>query len=177
MIEIWKDIKDYVGYYQVSNIGKVRSVDRLLTYSSGQKNLHKGRVLILRNNHRGYPMAMLSKKDAQRCIAVHRLVATTFIENPDSKPEVNHISGNKEDNTIHNLEWNTREENEHHAKVNGLKPRGSKHKNSKLKEGDILDIRSMYPSHTYKSIGLKYNVTHRTIWDVVNLKTWRHLDA
>lgn len=176
MIEEWRQVKGYEGLYEVSSLGNVRSVDRVIKYSNGTSNHHKGRLLKLGCNHRGYPMAMLSKKNKQRNIAVHRLVAEAFICNPENKPTVNHISGVKSDNRVENLEWNTWEENERHSQETGLKPRGEAHPNSKLNKTKVSEIRRLYPSMTQVELGMKYGVNHRTIGNILNYKTWRHVD-
>lgn len=111
MQEIWKDIKGYEGIYQVSNLGKVKS----LNYKRGKHEKEIKQVL----NSRGYLEVGLfnGKVKTHR---VHRLVAQTFIPNPENKDEVNHIDGNKKNNTVNNLEWNTSKENIHHAWENKL---------------------------------------------------------
>ena len=111
MQEIWKDIKGYEGIYQVSNLGKVKS----LNYKRGKHEKEIKQAL----NSRGYLEVGLfnGKVKTHR---VHRLVAQTFIPNPENKDEVNHIDGNKKNNTVNNLEWNTSKENIHHAWENKL---------------------------------------------------------
>lgn len=107
MQEIWKDIKDFEGMYQVSNLGRVRSVDRF--DRTGQ--LHKGVIIVLSDNGRGYKTVRMSKDSKPKKCYVHRLVATAFIENPDNKPEVHHIDGDKSNNKLENLQWVTTKEN------------------------------------------------------------------
>lgn len=116
--EIWKDIKDYEGLYQVSNLGRVRSVDR--TYIQKAKNgsilshTYKGQIL-KPNNVKGYLQVVLQKHKNIKWEKVHRLVAQTFISNPKNKREVNHKDGNKQNNCVNNLEWVTISENQLHS--------------------------------------------------------------
>jgi len=119
MKEIWKDIEGYEGYYQVSTLGRVRSLDRVVIAKNGTAMPCKGRVLraVLIN---GYPVAWLCKDKKSRYRYVHRLVASAFIPNPENKPTVNHIDGVKTNNCVLNLEWNTFSENIAHAQKNGL---------------------------------------------------------
>ena len=98
MKEIWKDVKDYVGYYQVSNLGRIKSLPR-----NGTINTEK----ILKPNiiKNGYCQVCLQKDGKRKYEKVHRLVAETFIPNTNNLPQVNHKDGNKQNNNANNLEW------------------------------------------------------------------------
>jgi|688.fasta_scaffold457368_2 hypothetical protein len=109
-MEQWKDIKGFEGLYQVSNLGNVRSLDMHIPAKNNNVQLRKGRLLKAQYTHNGYlRFDLLGKK----CRA-HRLVAETFIQNTDNKPEVNHINKVRDDNRVENLEWNTKSENNKH---------------------------------------------------------------
>lgn len=122
-MEIWKDIEGFEGYYQISNKGNVRSVNRF-------DGVHDRQGLPIKQNlkQNGYLQVGLRKHGKRKWFGVHRLVAIHFIENPDNKPQVNHIDGNKLNNTVENLEWVTGGENQTHAVKMGLRimPRGEK---------------------------------------------------
>ena len=120
MEEIWKDIEEYKGLYQVSNLGNVRSLDRLVKAGYNNKQNKKGRRLTKLSNQKGYLVVKLSKENHGKRILIHRLVAKAFIPNPENKPQVNHIDGNKENNNVSNLEWCTNSENQIHAYKTGL---------------------------------------------------------
>lgn len=111
MEEIWKDIKGYEGLYQVSNLGRVRSLDHYRENGTSEY-IQKGRVLkqatIKRN---GYCYVTLSKKGKLRKFRVHRLVAIAFIPNTENKPYINHLNAIRADNRVQNLEWCTQSEN------------------------------------------------------------------
>lgn len=114
MEEEWRDIRGYEGLYQVSSFGKVKSLDRT-NFKFNRSVPLKGRILKLNTNIHGYPFATIYKNGVSHSITVHRLVAETFIPNPDNKPQVNHINGCKSDNRVDNLEWVTASENQTHS--------------------------------------------------------------
>lgn len=119
MGEVWKPIKDYEGYYEVSNLGRIRSLDRYVNHKSGTKYLQRGIVMAPRFRG-GYVTTALSKFGHTKYCRIHRLVAQAFIPNPENKPTVNHMDGNKMNNTVENLEWATQSENQLHAIRTGL---------------------------------------------------------
>lgn len=111
MSEIWKDVADYEGLYIVSNYGNVASV---------KSDIKIPRLLKRTINPNGYYIVSLRKDGKARTFLVHRLVAASFIENPENKPFVNHIDGNKKNPRADNLEWVTPAENHDHAMKTGL---------------------------------------------------------
>lgn len=114
--EIWKNIEGFEGYYQVSNLGRVKSLKR--TYYSGSHNSLKTideRILSPYRKSSHYFSVKLRIDGICKTHFIHRLVAKTFIPNPENKPEVNHINGDKTDNRVANLEWVTRSQNIRHA--------------------------------------------------------------
>ncbi|MCT4402561.1 NUMOD4 domain-containing protein [Leuconostoc suionicum] len=115
-MEIWKDIIGYEGLYQVSTLGRVKSVEKTRAYiNRGKKrNFHrKERILKLANGRGDYKLITLSKNDNSKTFRVHRLVAQAFIPNPENKPQVNHIDEDKSNNSLNNLEWVSSYENMH----------------------------------------------------------------
>jgi hypothetical protein len=110
MEEIWKDIEDYEGLYEVSNIGRVRSLDRIVTYCDGRTTLHKG-VILKHVITRGYYYVHLNKNGVMKNYRISRLVAIAFIPNIDNLPEVNHKDENTFNDEYSNLEWCTRQYN------------------------------------------------------------------
>lgn len=112
--EIWKPIAGFEGLYEVSDLGRVRSLKR---------NTTSGKVLTP-GLTRGYKCVVLSKHGKHHNARVNRLVAEAFIPNPEGKKEVNHIDGNKANNLPENLEWATASENAKHAILMGLNPCG-----------------------------------------------------
>lgn len=102
--EIWKDIKGYEGFYQVSNMGRVK---RLVSVKCKKERY----VAITKDQKKGYCRVMLSKNNKHSRFLIHRLIAECFIPNPENKPCVDHINGDKSDNRLENLRWCTYKEN------------------------------------------------------------------
>lgn len=114
--EIWKPVKDegFEDFYEVSNLGRIRSVDRVVESKRGPLN-YKGRMISTPPNSDGYPAFNFCRAGSKKSAKVHQVVAKAFIPNPEGYPEVNHIDENKENNNVSNLEWCTREHNMNHG--------------------------------------------------------------
>jgi len=117
-IEIWEDIKEYKGLYQVSNMGRVKSLERTFIDKIGRKQHTKERILKPETDCHGYLRIALYDSNGKKRFFVHRLVCEAFHENPENKPCVNHIDENKTNNTASNLEWCTVAENINHGTHN-----------------------------------------------------------
>lgn len=120
-MEEWRDIEGYEGLYQVSNYGRVKSLKRYITLNG--KNQHciyhtkkviKERIMKYGINSHGYCQVMLHNNGKKKNKSIHQLVAQAFIPNPDKKPTVNHINGDKLNNSVDNLEWATCKEQTNH---------------------------------------------------------------
>lgn len=118
-ITTWVAIPDYVGYYEISNFGEVRSIDRKIALQDGTR-LVKGKPIKLKNNGSNYLFATLCREGKRANKYVHRLLAICFIPMEEAKPFVNHIDGNPQNNNLENLEWVSHSENVKHAYEIGL---------------------------------------------------------
>lgn len=120
--EIWKDVVDFEGCYQISNIGRLRSMDRIVGKKSPR--FQKGVIIKLCTAKSGYQYLDLHRDNLDFGTNIHRLVAMAFIPNPKNKPQVNHKNGIRDDNRVENLEWATLSENHLHAykKLNRINP-------------------------------------------------------
>lgn len=162
---IWKDVEGFEGLYRVSNEGVLMSTPRRCT---------KGGVVKRNKMKNGYEKYILCKDGKVHTVRAHRLFAQHFIPNPDSKPFVNHIDGNKSNNSVENLEWVTRQENVEHAVRTGLfNVKGEKHPMVKLTDTEVLEIRDLYKHKIYnqREIGEIYGVSKTNISFIVRNKT------
>jgi len=160
--EIWKDTKDYDGRYQVSTLGRVKSFCRSETKIVSQ---HK--------NH-GYLRVILHKDGLNR-LRVHRLVALSFIPNPENKKEINHKNGIKTDNRVENLEWCTSSENKKHALYTGLNRVrfGQEASRAKLTNVQVLAIRGAIRSgYKQMDIAKYFKITASVISDINSNKRY-----
>lgn len=161
-VEYWVKVNDAI---EVSNLGNIKSRGKIL----------KGDI-----SNKGYKRVHVSNNGQNYKLYHHQLVAQTFIPNPENKPCVNHIDGNKLNNKVDNLEWCTHSENLKHAYAIGLRSsKGESNTQAKLTEDDVRYIRKIYKKHdklnnTYK-LAKKYNVSPKCIMNIVNYKTWKHV--
>ena len=183
--EYWTDIPNYEGYYQISNHGNVRSLDRVITEKTGKTQTLKGRILKQRINPGGYYYIGLGKNGIKATFAIHQLVAQAFIPNPNNKRTVNHIDGNKLSNSLANLEWATYSENLKHAYKTGLrravptKAVGNKNYKRKLKSEQVIEIKRLLTTGnlTHREIAIKFAVARSTITEIKSGKRWKHLNV
>lgn len=105
MQEIWEDIKGFEGYYQISNLGNVKSLCRVVKRGKNYKPVNER--ILKPYYHDGYPEVVLSINGNPRTFSIHRLVAEAFIPNPNKLPIINHKDENPSNNRVDNLEWCT----------------------------------------------------------------------
>lgn len=167
--EIWKDVINYEGIYNVSNFSRIK---RIMSRKHPTNKLMKFYIC-----PEGYNKVCLTNNGDQITFTVHRLVAEAFIENPDDKPYVNHIDGDKLNNKVENLEWCTQKENIDHAWRTGLAKakKGEQCYQSRLTEQDVLKIREIGRSKTLNELSLIYGVNNATISKIILRQRWKHI--
>lgn len=163
--EIWKIINEYPDY-EVSNLARVRNIETNVILKEHKQN-------------RGYKMVNLKRNKISKGISLHRVVAIAFIPNPDNKAQVNHINGDKDNNSVANLEWMTSSENVRHAIKTGLKGIlvGTQHGMSKLTTNDVLEIRRIYSKREMNQtkIAELFNIKQTTVSQIINKSRWAHI--
>lgn len=171
MNEIWKPCVGFSWNYEVSNLGRVRS----LGFAG---NNRPGVILKTRMDRGGYlTISTMRNNDGElKTTKVHRLVAEAFIPNPYGKPQVNHIDGDKTNNRVENLEWATHKENFIHATSHGLRPLGEEHAMHKLTWDNVAYIRSVYVKRSKEfgtnALARKFGVTPRIITLIMRNELW-----
>ena len=115
--EEWRDVVGYEGLYQVSNLGRVKSLE--VKFKNSFYNKKREKIMSQHDNWKGYLTISISINGKSKKEYVHRLVANSFIYRDEDKVEVNHKNLNKKDNNINNLEWVSKKENMRHARING----------------------------------------------------------
>ena len=153
--------------YEVDELGQIWSLP---------KKTRKGVRMIkaLKHPKTGYMYVDLCKDGKVKKFTIHRLVALNLIPNPENKDQVNHINGDKTDNRVENLEWNTRSENQKHSILKGLRTaKGVKNSQSKLSEEDVLIIR--HSKEKGSVLAKRLNVSQSTICDIQKNRSWTHI--
>lgn len=171
-MEVWKKIKGFEGYYEISNLGNVKSIDRVV--KNGLNSERKIKERILKNNisKTGYFVVGLKNNNNRKTLKTHRLIAIHFIDNPDRKGFVNHKNGIKTDNSIFNLEWVTIKENNIHAELNGLKnDSGVNNSRSTISKEDVIFIRKS--NLKLKELSKLFNICESGISKIKLFKTYK----
>ncbi|TSA28610.1 hypothetical protein D4R71_00465 [bacterium] len=167
--EIWKPVKGYEGLYEVSSIGRMRSLNRIVFCRARSLRIVQGRHLLQTLNTKGYLRVNLGQQQNFKTKEVHRLVALAFIPNPLNKPWVNHKNGHKEYNWIGNLEWTTPAENNQHAQDTGLNRARFSLKQKEAARRNGIKSRKATPGQVADIIALrKYGYGARRIAKIVH---------
>lgn len=179
-MEQWKPVVGYEGLYEVSSLGRVRSLARTASHWRGRTRTVPARILStpLAGHAKwgGYPVAHLCKEGVAKMIYVHRLVAAAFI-GPTGDLEVNHINGIKTDNRPENLELVTSRENIRHAVATGLRNlRGERNHKATLTEADVRAVRArLAAGETGAAIARSLGVLPGCVSKIKHGRSWAHL--
>lgn len=170
--EIWKRITGYENLYEVSNLGRVKSLVRT-------KCIKEDRLMKPTAHCTGYQIIGLTKNGKQKLFRLHRVVAYHFCKKEEGFDIVNHKNGIKTDNKSCNLEWTTVSGNTAHSFRTGLQEvrRGEESNLAILSESEVIKIREKYEegNYTKKQIAVLFNVSRTCIHHIVNRINWKHI--
>lgn len=170
MREVFEDLKGYEDSYQISDFDRIFTKRRLVG-----NQVYYGKELVPQLTNDGYLKVTLCKNGESKKFYLHRLVAIQFIDNNTNLPQVNHKDGNKLNNTVTNLEWCTKIENQNHAVRTGLMQRGQDRPSAKLTEEQVLEIYKLKGILKSQDIANKYNVSKNTINCILRGSKWSYL--
>lgn len=165
--EQWKPVVSFEGAYEVSNLGRIKSLRRLKNNKGAFQEV-KERILVIGQSN--YPSVSLWLNGTLKVKKVHRIVAEAWIKNPLNKAEVNHIDANRQNNCVENLEWVTRQENVNHAKENNLLPRGNNHVNTKVNSAEIIEFFTKHSDSTQRQIGEIFGISQARVSQILGAK-------
>ena len=177
MEEQWIPIKGYETIYLVSNLGRIKSLDKEVNVRFNCKAIKKSKIIQTNSLRKGYKYVQLYDLESNyKKFSLHRLIALHFIPNPNNYPMINHKDGNTLNNSIDNLEWCTASQNTRHAFDTGLlvTRKGESCTQSKLTEQQVKDIHILkHYGMTSKAISKIYQVSFSTICDIFQGRTWK----
>ncbi len=178
-MERWVDIAGYEGFYQISDLGNIKSLGRMSPHNLGGERFLPERILKVNPDADGYVRSVLwHPKKKPKGFAVHRLVCQAFLPNPENKKHVNHKNMIRHDNSLDNLEWCTASENNIHAFKNGRKAiSGEGRHTSKLNNEDVFNILNLGKNgFPIRKLAKMFNVSTGPINAILHFKTWKSLN-
>jgi hypothetical protein len=171
-MEVWKDIKGYEGLYEISNLGRIKSMWRKKESQLLFGFYQNGRIITTHTHKNKSIIVSLRKDSKHKRHYLHRLLAIAFIPNPHNKPCINHLDGNRSNNEMDNIEWCTYKENSEHAYNNNLTSRNDKITLTNLSSGEVKGFRSQRKACIF--LCESNNYIHRMLLrGIDNNKTWK----
>lgn len=178
--EIWANIEGYDGIYKISNYGRVKSSGKTVVIKKKMNctKVLREKLIKQRIDTRGYYAFKITHNGLYKNYNTHRLLALAFIPNPENKPEVNHIDGNKLNISLSNLEWATVKENAIHAFAIGLRKQGELHHRTRLSGANVLEILRMKTNgSTHSQLAEKFATSKGNIQSIVEKRSWKKLQS
>ena len=173
-MENWKQIVGFEGLYEVSDLGRVRSSDRMSKAKLGSYRKQSGKLILGGTNSRGYRLCLLYPAEGKRkTVYFHHLVLKTFVGDPLPSQEACHNDGNKQNNRLDNLRWDTHVSNCEDREKHGTNHKGVHNGNAKLTEKEVTDIRLLELTHI--EIAKRYGISTASVSMIKTRKYWKHI--
>jgi len=179
--ECWRSVVGFEGHYEVSDLGRVRSVDRQQVISNRWGGSHvrrlKGRIRALVKDKDGYPRVGLCQPGQKfKLVPVHRIVALAFVPNPAGLPHIDHLDSDRTNATAGNLAWVTNAENTARSTARGRMRRGHEVSSARLTAEQVLTIRARAAQGVrFTWLAAEFEVSDVNIACIVKRRTWRHV--
>ena len=164
-LEFWIPVVGFVGHYEASNFGNIKSLQRSHKNNTGIQFIEERILKVAMTN---YPSVSLWKNGLLTVKKVHRIVAEAWIANPFNKKEVNHIDANRSNNSIENLEWVSRSENMAHAVKNGLMPKAETHVNTKVSRQDVVKFCANNPTLKQHEVAAIFSISQSRVSQILS---------
>jgi hypothetical protein len=182
--EKWKAIEGYEDFYEVSSLGRVRSVDRVVErrtrFGVGEMRV-RGKILSPGTSPEGYLKVSLCTENVSRSCYIHRMVLEAFVSPCPEGMEACHNDGDRLNNAVENLRWDTRANNHADKVKHGTDNRGERHYGAKLAEADVVEIKRQIAADNRRGLCVElareHGVSPYTIYDIANGKNWSHVTA
>lgn len=175
MKEIWKDIEGFEGIYQISNLGQVKSLEKIDRCPNGGL-FTRPEIIMKQSDSDGYKRVQLYKDGKSKQKLIHRLVCEHFVENPENKSEVHHIDFDKSNNYYLNLRWSTSKENVNYTVEAGRKHNlSNNHHNAKITLNEAIKIKEMIKDgirvvDIHKQLSISINI----IQNIKSKNSWKN---
>lgn len=173
--ERWLPVVGWVGFYEISDRGRVRSLARRVRHYAGGTRAQYGRIM--KQSPKNYPQVDLRRDGTRNVTYVHRMMLLAFVGPCPEGMETRHLDGDPSHNSLDNLRWGSPAEQDADRVRHGTMPRGETHGNAKLTEAQVLEIRHLYAEGgwTHQRLGKRFDVSGGLIPYIVHRKTWRHI--
>lgn len=180
MQEVWQPVLGYEGLYEVSNLGRVKSLSRLIRRGSGHWQRPSMMLKPTIDPRIGYPAVRLVRNGLSRAHRVHVLVLTAFVGPPAKGQQCRHLNGNRRDPRLANLAWGTAKENSADRALHGTQAAGERHGSARLTETNVREIRRRYWKISSRhgnggKLAAEYGVSISQIHNIVTRKAWAHV--